>query len=379
MSEDILTKEGSLILDSHKLPHHYDRVQAWENGEKISPVCVDMALTRACGAMCSFCYAMVQEPQERSSIKTKDALNLLDDFAEIGVKAVSLISDGESTLSKAYVPFIQHANKLGIDVGNATNGWEWKPEKIDQVLPYLTWVRFTVAAGTPESYSKIMFKGPEHTHVFDQAMENIKYAVELKKKKKLGVTLGIQMVLTPDFKNEIIPFAKLAVELGVDYGVIKHCSDDEFGTLGIQYDKYEEMYDSLEEAEKLSNETTKIIIKWDKIKNKGKPSYKRFYGPQFLLQISGSGLVAPSGMFFNARYSKLHIGNFVDERFKDIFKSDRYMKVMNYLASPNFDAQSMMGTLPIQHYVSEALDNHIKGTKKIKLNQGKKPLHVNFL
>lgn len=379
MSGEILTKEGSLILDSHKLSYHYDRVKAWESGEKISPVCVDMALTRACGAMCSFCYAMVQEPQERSSIKTKEALNLLDDFAEIGVKAVSLISDGESTLSKAYVPFIQHANKLGIDVGNATNGWEWKPEKIDQVLPYLTWVRFTVAAGTPESYSKIMFKGAEHTYVFDQAMDNIRYAVQLKKKKELSVTLGIQMVLTPDFKNEIIPFAKLAVDLGVDYGVIKHCSDDEFGTLGIQYDKYEEMYDTLKEAEKFSNENTKIIIKWDKIKNKGKPSYKRFYGPQFLLQISGSGLVAPSGMFFNARYSKLHIGNFVDERFIDIFKSDRYMKVMNYLASPNFDAQTMMGTLPIQHYVSEALDNHIKGIKKIESNKTNKPLHVNFL
>ena len=61
-------------------------------------------------------------------------------------------------------------------------------------------------------------------------------------------------------------------------------------------------------------------MKWDKIKNKGIPSYKRFYGPQFLLQISGSGLVAPSGMFFNARYSKFHIGIYVDERFKDIFK-----------------------------------------------------------
>ena len=75
--------------------------------------------------MCSFYYAMVQEPNERISIK-QDALNLLDDFAELGVKAVSLVSDGESTLSKAYVPFIQHASKLGINVGNATNGWEFK-------------------------------------------------------------------------------------------------------------------------------------------------------------------------------------------------------------------------------------------------------------
>lgn len=375
----VQTREGSLILDSHKLPHHFERVQAWENGERIAPVCVDMALTRACGAMCSFCYAMVQEPQERASIKTKDALNLLDDFAEIGVKAVSLISDGESTLSKAYVPFIEHAAKVGIDVGNATNGWEWEKEKIDQVLPYLTWVRFTCAAGTPEGYSKIMFKGTEHTHVFDRAMTNIKYAVELKKKLNLKVTLGIQMVLLPEFKDEIIPFTKLALELGVDYGVIKHCSDDEFGTLGVDYSKYEDMYGLLTEAESMSNEKTKIIVKWSKIKDKGVPTYNRFYGPQFLLQISGSGLVAPSGMFFNARYSKLHMGNFTDEKFIDIFKSDRYRKIMNYLASPNFDAQTMMGTLPIQHYVSEALDNHIKGLKKISASSSEKPLHVNFL
>ena len=373
------TNEGELILDSHKLSYHYDRVEAWENGEKIAPVCVDMALTRACGAMCSFCYAMVQEPQERSTIKTKQALELLDDFAEVGVKAVSLISDGESTLSKAYVPFIQHAAKVGIDVGNATNGWEWQPEKIDQILPYLTWVRFTVAAGKPEAYSKIMFKSAEHTPVFDRAMKHIKYAVELKKKLKLKVTLGIQMVLLPEFKDEIIPFAKLAVDLGVDYGVIKHCSDDEFGTLGVDYSKYEDMYSLLTEAEKMSNDKTKIVVKWSKIKDKGLPSYNRFYGPQFLLQISGSGLVAPSGMFFNARYSKLHMGNFADERFINIFKSDRYWKIMDYLASPNFDAQTMMGTLPIQHYVSEALDNHIKGITKISPQSGVSPLHVNFL
>jgi MoaA/NifB/PqqE/SkfB family radical SAM enzyme len=224
-----------------------------------------------------------------------------------------------------------------------------------------------------------MFKGSEHTHVFDRAMKNIKYAVDLKKKLNLKVTLGIQMVLMPEFRDEIIPFAKLAVQLGVDYGVIKHCSDDEMGNIGVDYSKYESMYGLLEDAENLSNEDTKVIVKWEKIKNGGKPSYKRFYGPQFLLQISGSGLVAPSGMFFNARYSKFHIGNFVDERFKDIFKSDRYKEIMNYLASPYFDAQTMMGTLPIQHYVSEALDKHIKGLEKIPRPTGEEPLHVNFL
>lgn len=379
MTNAVETREGALILDSHKLSYHYDRVQAWEAGERIAPVSVDMSLTRACGAMCSFCYAMMQESQSRSSIKVADALNLLDDFAEIGVRSVSLVSDGESTLSKAYVPFIQHAATLGIDVGNATNAWEWDADKVDQILPHMTWIRFTVAAGRPESYAKIMYKGPEHTEVFDRAIKNIKYAVDLKKKLGLKVTLGIQMVLMPELKDEIIPFAKLGVDLGVDYAVIKHCSDDESGSLGIDYTQYEPLYDLLTQAEAMSNDQTKVIVKWNKIKDGDKPSYKRFYGPQFLLQISGSGLVAPSGMFFNARYSKLHIGNFTEERFKDIWKSERYWRAMNYLASPNFDAQTMMGTLPIQHYISTALDNHAKGIQRIEPGLGAKPLHHNFL
>ena len=379
MSDAVQTREGALILDSHKLSYNMDRVDAWEAGERIAPVSVDMALTRACGAMCSFCYAMMQESQARSSIKTASTLNLLDDFSSIGIRSVSLVSDGESTLSKAYVPFIQHAAELGIDVGNATNAWEWEPDKIEQVLPYLTWVRFTVAAGRPESYASIMYKGPEHTEVFDRAIKHIKYAVDLKMRKGLSVTLGIQMVLMPHLKDEIIPFAQLGLDLGVDYAVIKHCSDDEQHTLGIDYSQYDSLHDLLIQAESMSNDQTKIIVKWDKIKDGDKPSYNRFYGPQFLLQISGSGLVAPSGMFFNARYSKLHIGNFTEERFIDIWKSERYWRAMNYLASPSFNAQTMMGSLPIQHYVSVALDNHAKGIQRIQPGMEPKPLHVNFL
>jgi len=379
MSESRQTKDGELILDSHKLSFHMDRIKAWENGDKIAPVTVDMALTRACGSMCKFCYATMQESQKRFGIKENHALNLLDDFAEIGVKGVSLVSDGESTLSKSYATFIEHASSIGIDTGNATNGWEFGPEKSERVLPHLSWLRFTVAAATPERYADIMYKGPKHTEVFDKAIRNIKYAVEFKKKHNLSVTLGIQMVLMPEFKDEIIPFAQLGVDLGVDYAVIKHCSDDENNTLGIDYSQYESMYNLIETAENLSNDVTQVIAKWDKLKDKGESSYKRFYGPPFLLQISGSGLVAPSGMFFQATHSKLHIGNFTTDRFRDIYNSDKYWDAMDYLASPNFDAQTMMGTLPIQHYISTALDNHLKGIEKIVPATGDNPLHVNFL
>ena len=77
-------------------------------------------------------------------------------------------------------------------------------------------------------------------------MENIQYAVALKRRENLKVTLGIQMVLAPGMADEILPFAKLGIDLGVDYAVIKHCSDDEQGSLAIDYSRYEEMYSTLQ-------------------------------------------------------------------------------------------------------------------------------------
>ena len=41
------------------------------------------------------------------------------------------------------------------------------------------------------------------------------------------------------------------------------------------------MYQTLLQAEKLSNEKTKIIVKWSKIENKGIPSYKDFMDHSF--------------------------------------------------------------------------------------------------
>ena len=35
-----------LISDSHKLSFHHDRLNQWENNERIAPISVDMALTR---------------------------------------------------------------------------------------------------------------------------------------------------------------------------------------------------------------------------------------------------------------------------------------------------------------------------------------------
>lgn len=378
---DSIATNSALILDGHKLAWHYDRVQAWESGERIAPISVDMALTRACQANCRGCYAVLQEPQERSKITLDNFYALLDDFAAIKVRGVSLISDGESTISPYYIPFVKRASSLGIDIGGATNGWRFFPEVAEQVLPHLQWVRFTVLAGKRESFLRMMHGNMNDKHIFWTAMHNISEAVRLKHKHGWKVTLGIQTFVTPEDAVEIIPFAQLALDLGVDYAIIKHTSDDETSSLGVDSQAYESVSTSIRQAEAMSTKQTLITAKWSKMigENAWPPPYKRVYGAPFLLQISGSGLIAPSGMFFNSRHSKFHIGDYSQERFIDIFHSGRYWRIMNYLASPAMNAATMMGSLPINHYVNVALDKHIRGIERIRQATGAKPPHVNFV
>ena len=52
---------------------------------------------------------------------------------------------------------------------------------------------------------------------------------------------------------------------------------------------------------------------------------------------------------------------------------------MNHLASAQFDAKSMCGTLCLQHKVNEALDNHVKGVKRLEQITNKNIPHQNFL
>ena len=365
-----------LILDGTKISWHQERISAWERGERIAPITIDMALTRACNFGCHYCYAMLQE-NDRSVISQPVIYDFLDDCAEIGVKGISLVSDGESTISPVFVDTVVRGSELGLSMATGTNGFVLTRRRLEEVLPHLTYLRINISAGERERYAEIM--GVKEKW-FDRVCQNIRDMVEIKKRDNLSVTIGLQMVLMPEYEDQILPLAKLGKELRPDYLVIKHCSDDEDGSLGVDYEGYDRLYDVLREAEALSDEDYKVVVKWSKIEAKGTRSYQRCYGAPFMLQLSGSGLVAPCGMLFNERYKKFHIGNICHTRFKDIWTSDRYWEVMNYLASPQFNAQKMCGSLCLQHKVNESLDDYLKGRLTFpQVDDLTAPQHINFV
>jgi len=365
---------AAIVLDGHKLAWHADRVAAWLAGERVAPVTIDCALTRRCTYRCVYCYGRLQANAEKPMTR-EVVLSFLDDAAEIGVKAVSFVSDGESTCSPHLNEAILHGRSLGLDMALGTNGYLLDRERLPEILPALTYLRFNISAGEPGPYAAIHGCAEK---CFHRVTGTIAEAVAVKRRLGLPVTIGLQMVLMPHLAPQIMPLARLGKALGVDYLVIKHCSDDERGSLGVDYAGYAALTDLLKQAEALSDDTYLVRAKWSKILSGGQRCYSRCYGPPFMMQFSGSGLVAPCGMLFNERYKRYHIGNISETRFKTIFLSDRYREVLDEIASPRFDARTMCGTLCLQHKINEALwDIKTKGASLAPA--GEPPMHVNFI
>jgi MoaA/NifB/PqqE/SkfB family radical SAM enzyme len=308
---------------------------------------------------------------------TRDVIfHFLDDAADIGVKAISFVSDGESTCSPHLYDAILYGKQNGLDMALGTNGYLLRKDCLEEVLPALTYLRFNMSAADARAYSHI-HGCPEHC--FDTVCDVIETCVRLKKEKSIEVTIGLQMVLMPEFSDQILPLSRLGRRLGVDYLIIKHCSDDENGSLGVDYNGYGRLVDVLKQAETHATDSYLIKAKWSKLMSGGKRKYTRCYGPPFITQFSGSGLVAPCGMLFNRKYKRFHIGNIAETSYKKIWQSDRYWQVMNAIASSRFNAQTQCGTLCLQHSVNEFLWDLKRGVASQLKAAGAKPLHANFV
>lgn len=376
--EDKAPSMRDIVLDgttelSSKVGWYKERVEAWQRGEKVAPITIDVSLTRRCQASCSWCFAQSQASE--GDVITKECFfAFLDDAAAIGVRGISFISDGESTLVDWYADAIEYAAGLGLAVGAGSNGIRLTKDVLEKVLPHLTYLRFNFSAGEKKRYAEIMGL---RQHFFDVVLQNIRDGMEIIRRDGLKCQLNMQLVLDPRDGDQIIPFAKLACEIRPVYAIIKHVSETDEGTFGIDYDKYPALYESLRQAEAMGDKDFRIAVKWDKIKTGWNRAYNRCYGPNFIMQISGSGTVGPCGMKFNEKHKALHLGSITRQRFRDIWASKRWDEVMSYLGSAHFNPQCRCGSLCLQHETNNWLFEYVNG--RVSLPTTAQPPNLEFI
>lgn len=336
------------LMDGHKLLWHLDRVNQWAQGERIVPLHIDLGITTGCNIDCSFCYGVLQGRSgaaSRFDMPKEPLLRFLRDAKTLGVRSVLFDGQGENTLNPALYDALACAGEIGLSVALATNGTLLRRERLPALMASLTWLRVNISAASADSYRRV-----HGAPLFDQVVENIRLLVAEKKRLGLETTIGMQMVLTHDNLTDIVPLSQLGAELGVDYLVIKPCSDDPQQSLNAPTFEYLEMEEAFGEAEACSRDGYNVVVKTRKLVNCGLKDFPVCHGTRFIVNISGDGSVFPCGHFFNSRRDEFCMGNILQNSFAEILESERYWQVQERIA--RIDVNRECETNCRHHYIN---------------------------
>jgi MoaA/NifB/PqqE/SkfB family radical SAM enzyme len=259
----------------------------------------------------------------KSSLDTTTVKDMLDNMVNIGVKAIMFGGEGEPLLHKDIAEIVKHAKELGLDVALTTNGALLNKQKALQLLPYLSWIKFSMDSGDMDTYSRLHGTKKED---FKTVLDNISMCKFLTKLKKWECTIGVQALLFKDNLNDLYKLARILKVIRADYLVLKPFSEhtkrigdelklptiEEIDTLMMQLKQYE-------------TEDFRIIFRKNAIVNLNKKKqYNKCYAQDFMAYIDSYGGVHSCINYMdNPLYT---YGNINKNTFEDIWKKKPFIK-----------------------------------------------------
>lgn len=374
----------NLLIDNHKLLYHENELKKALAGEQIVPIYIDLGIHNACNYRCVHCG-----PGFRGHggyyIKREPLLKLMKEMGESGVKSVLIGGTGESSLNTNLVEAIEVGKKYGLDIALTSNGSLLNSDKLERILPHLTWMRFNILA-TSENYFYKMHSPVNKTgKIREDVINNLKSAVRIKKENDLDVLINVITSVFDQNLKDIENTVRLVKEIGVDYIMIKPPSlnqknIEEYNNFNVTVTK---KYESLTELESYSNETFSVYIRWNAFNDEYEKGYDNCLGLPFIWQIDGDGGVYACGSFLQEeRYC---YGNINKQSFKEIIKSEHTHNVMKYVTE--MPDKKYCDTHCRPHTINKFLWNlkhHPNSDKYLseiikQARNGIKPDHVNFI
>ena len=321
----------NIRMDSHKLIYHPDVVARWLKGENIYPIELEIGLTNACNHRCIFC-AVDYTGYKPNKIDSKVLLKNLEELAPRGVKSIIYAGEGEPLIHTDTPDIINQTKSLGIDAAMSTNGVLLTPEVSRECLKSLTWVRFSTAGITDMTYDKIQCGKPGD---LSKVLFNMEEAVKIKREQNLHTTLGVQLLLLPDNKNEIVQMGKELRKIGVDYFTIKPFSQHPQSQHIIQVD-YKEMLELESEIKELQTEKYKIYFRTHSMqKLKIERCYRHCWALPFMVYLDAKGNLWPCIVFMGK--AELKYGNITESSFVEIWEGARRKEIIKYFMNMDLE------------------------------------------
>ncbi len=310
------------VYSSFKPAWHVDRIAQLRRGEDIVPTHVQLIIADLCNQDCHFCayrmsggfstenFADEQgNKNPRRFIPTAKAIEILDDCAAVGVKAIEFTGGGEPTVHPDHRAIIAHAQALGLETGLVTNGVLLRD---DPCFHNLTWLRISLDAGKAETYQAV-----RASKAWPKVMGNLHLAAGFARPYT-----GVGFVVTRENWSEIGAACLIAKNAGIKYVRLSAM----FSRAAADY------YDGLlplireerQRAQLFNGVDFKVIdLFGDRIEDldQGAPDYGFCGKQQFVLYIGGDQKIYTCCT--NAYTTAGEIGDLHQQRFADWLKGSR--------------------------------------------------------
>jgi len=199
-----------------KILWHPDKLKSFSEGKITAPIYVRVKPINLCNHHCFYCVyesdfsGIHNEMDHHDKLSYNKIMEILDDFKDIGVQAVTYSGGGEPLIYPHITETLKKTLDYEINLSMITNAQNLKGENAD-ILSNANWIRVSTDAIDGESFSEIR-KMPEH--LFDEVVENIRNFASI---KNSNCELGINFVVHEKSKDRIYEAVKFYKELGADH------------------------------------------------------------------------------------------------------------------------------------------------------------------
>jgi radical SAM protein with 4Fe4S-binding SPASM domain len=350
-------------IDSHKLIYHPQRVSNWLEGQMVYPVYMELSPSGTCNQRCIFCGVDFMGYQTR--FLDPDLLaERLKEMGQLGVKSIMYGGEGEPFLHKHMVRILRDTHGSGIDAAVTTNAVLMTRDKSEAVLDVVEWVKVSMNAGTPGTYSKIHGCNPAQ---FNLALKNLEDAANIIARNGYRCVLGAQILLLPENRNEVETLARLVRDIGLRYLVVKPYSQHPQSHTTLYQDvTYADAQNLAERLDELATSNFKPLVrlntmkKWDE---KARP-YKTCLALPFWSYIDTGGNVWGCSVFLTD--PRFAYGNIYDNTFEEIWTGQTRRKSLEW-ATNTFDPSDCR------------INCHMDEVNRYLWELKNPPAHVNFI
>lgn len=350
-------------IDSHKLMYHVPRVNAWLEGKVIYPIYMEVSPSGSCNHRCTFC-ALDFMGYRKKYLDADIFKERLSEMGRLGLRSIMYGGEGEPLMHERIAEIIGHTKKSGIDVALTTNAVLLQESLSERILDDMEWIKVSIGAASADTYAKIHRTKAED---FDKVIKNLSAAVKVKQHKRHKCTIGMQIILLPENKDEVVGLAEIASDIGLDYLVVKPYSQHPMSKTDRYKDiKYKEDLDLSDKLSEMNTNKFKIIFrghamkKWDE----SRKNYNQCLALPFWSYIDSDGNVWGCSVYLGDE--RFLYGSIYEKTFQEIWEGEQRRKSLKWVEK---------GLDAAQCRVNCRMDE----INRYLWNLKNSPLHINFI